>query len=337
MPDVISLSLVDPEASRVASSERFRNDSSDSGGIAWGVNAAANQSSADLLHVPQFSAPIRASLPLVATIHDLIPFRVPEYRRSKAMRAYLEVMRRTVRQAAVAIVPSEFVAASVIEMLKFEADRIRIIPMAASRSLMPATDRETIPNELRDLGIDGPYVFNIAGFDIRKNLPGLLEAFARFRMQSGRPYKLVIAGAPHTSNPVVFPPLSPIIERLGLARHVILPGLVSESTKLALYQHAAMYVTPSLEEGFGMTCLEAMSCATPTIASNRASLPEVVSDGGLLVPPEPEALAEAMLLIDGSAGLAHELGQRGVNRAAHFSWSLTAELTIDAYRDVLCR
>ena len=147
----------------------------------------------------------------------------------------------------------------------------------------------------RRYGIAGRYLFNVGGLDARKNLPALVEAFARALPHLNEPAQLVIAGAPHTANPIVYPPLAPVIARCGVERQVVLTGFVSPADKLALYQGADLYVTPSLHEGFGLTVLEAMACGVPVVAANRTSLPEVVGDAGLLVEPAPEPLAAAIV------------------------------------------
>jgi glycosyltransferase involved in cell wall biosynthesis len=331
MPGEIDLSLVDRSVRDGTVGSRVPERLSRFSWDVSGVSRAAHASDADILHVPQFSAPWKSGQRLVVTIHDLIPLMMPEYRDSKPMRVYLHVMQRTVQRAAAIIVPSEYVAMAVTGLLGIERERIHVIPMAAGPPFIPAVDLDSMPSSLKRLGIDRPYVFNIAGFDARKNLGCLLEAFAQFNESTGRAYTLVIGGAPHTGNPVVFPPVMPEIERLGLRGQVILSGVVAEPVKIALYQHATMYVTPSLQEGFGMTCLEAMACGVPVIAADRASLPEVIGDGGLLVPPEPDAVAGAMLGIDRLAELAESLRSRGLAQAAQFSWASTARMTVEAY------
>jgi glycosyltransferase involved in cell wall biosynthesis len=188
---------------------------------------------------------------------------------------------------------------------------------------------------VRRFGVTGRYVFNVGGFDVRKNLPVLLEAFARVRTRLDESLQLVIAGAPHSDNPAVFPSLAPVIQRLGIERAVILPGRISEEEKVALYQGAALYATPSLYEGFGLTALEAMACGVPTVAANRTSLPEVVGDGGLLVEPDAEAFAAAMFDILTNPARALELSANGMARAAAFTWQRTAQLTLAAYREVV--
>jgi glycosyltransferase involved in cell wall biosynthesis len=133
----------------------------------------------------------------------------------------------------------------------------------------------------------------------------------------------------------VFPPLVPTIERLSLSDLVVLPGRISDEDKLALYRGATLYATPSLYEGFGLTVLEAMACGVPTVAANRTSLPELVGDGGLLVEPDVESFAKAMSTILNHPEQAANLRARGLARAATFSWRKTAELTLDAYREVI--
>lgn len=300
-----------------------------------GVAFAARKSRPDLLHIPHATPPLGVGLPLVLTVHDLIPLVLPAYRTSQAMRLRLSALRWAAPRARVILTPSEVVADDIQRLLQVPRSRIRVTPEAAPPDHRPAADPDPARRVATRYGIRGRYVFNVGGLDVRKNLPVLLHAYARILPQLNEPTQLVIAGAPHTGNPAVFPPLGPVVKRLGLAEQVVLTGFVSDADKLALYQGAALYVTPSLYEGFGLTALEAMACGVPTIAANRTSLPEVVGDGGLLVEPEPEALARAMLQTLNDPALGAALRERGLARAATFSWERTARLTLDAYREAL--
>jgi glycosyltransferase involved in cell wall biosynthesis len=244
-------------------------------------------------------------------------------------------MQRTVRAARLVLTPSQAAKDDIVRVLGLPPRRVRVIPEAAGPEYQPASDPLAPRRIIARFGIRGRYIFNVGGLDARKNLTTLLEAFARARPHLEEPTQLVIAGAAHTANPRVFPPLQPIIERLGVAHSVILTGRVTEEEKLALYQGASLYVTPSLYEGFGLTALEAMACGVPTIAANRTSLPEVVGSGGLLVEPEPEALAAAILSVLNHPERAAALREQGRARAAAFDWQRTARLTLDAYREAL--
>ena len=306
--------------------------------FAWdavGVVRAARTLHPDLLHVPHFSAPVVTSCPLVVTIHDVVPLVLPAYRASPRMRTYLALMRRTVRRARLVLTPSRAAADDVSRLLAIPPDRIRVTPEAAGPEFTPGGDPRSLAEVRARFGLGARYVFNVGGVDVRKNLLALIEAFARALPRLTEPAHLVIAGAPHSANPAIFPPLAPVVERHGLAAHVRLLGRVSEADKLALYRGAALYVTPSRYEGFGLTALEAMACGVPTIAANRTSLPEVVGDGGLLVPPEPDPLAAAIVAVLDTPALAAGLARRGLARAREFSWDRTARLTVEAYREVL--
>ena len=305
----------------------------------WGVQDAARRVSPDLVHIPHFSAPLRASsIPLIVTVHDVIPLVLAPYRASRAMQMRLPIIERTIRRARLVLAPSHHAAADIERVLSLPRDRIRVVPEAADpacKPLLDADDRQRANAHVRGLGINGSYVFNIAGFDIRKNLPVLIEAFARALPSLDEPVSLVIAGAPHSSNESVFPPVGPLIERLGLSGKVLLTGFVSEATKTALYQRASLYVTPSSYEGFGLTALEAMACGTPTIAADCTSLPEVVGTGGLLVRPEAAPLAAAMVAMLNDPHRSALLREAGLARASGFSWRATARMTLDAYQEAL--
>jgi glycosyltransferase involved in cell wall biosynthesis len=252
------------------------------------------------------------------------------------MRLNLVVARRTVRRARLILAPSNHAAAEIERVLGITRERIRVTPEAAPEHYQPAPAPDQVRAELQArFGVLGRYVFNVGGLDVRKNLPTLLEAWARVVARLEEPIELLIAGSAHSDNPAVFPPLAPMIERLGLEDNVRLLGRIDEATKLALYQCAALYVTPSLYEGFGLTALEAMACGAPTIAANRTSLPEVVGDGGLLVEPQTEPLAAAIIDVLTDAALAATLGQKGQARARCFSWAETARLTVAAYHEAM--
>lgn len=300
-----------------------------------GVARAARRVGPDLIHIPHFSAPIRPDAPLVVTIHDVIPLILPEYRSSMAMRAHVTVVRGTVRRARLILTPSLAAASDIARVLGVPHDRLRVTPEAAGAEYKPPADAGTAREAVRRLGVTGRFVFNVGGLDVRKNLPVLLEAFARVRLRLNEPVQLVIAGSAHTGNAAVYPPLEPVVQRLGLAGAVLLPGRISEADKIALYQAADLYVTPSLYEGFGLTAVEAMACGAPTIAANRTSLPEVVGDAGILVEPEPDEVAAAMVSVLSNPDLAADLRTRGLARAATFTWRRTAELTLAAYHEAL--
>jgi glycosyltransferase involved in cell wall biosynthesis len=110
-------------------------------------------------------------------------------------------------------------------------------------------------------------------------------------------------------------------------------GYVAGRDREGLYRSASMIVMPSLDEGFGIPALEAMTLGIPVVVSNRGALPEVVGDAGLLVAADdPAGMAAAMGRVLGDSALARQLSERGVARARRFTWDASAAAAIDAYR-----
>ena len=310
--------------------------------LAWdllAVSWATKRARPDLLHVPHFSVPLGLprGLPLVVTVHDTIPLVWPAYRASRAARLRLALALRSIDRARLVLTPSRAAADDIERLLGVPGERIRVTPEAAGRAFVPAPDptAPAVVEAARRFGVRGRYVFNVGGLDVRKNLPTLLEAFARALPRLREPVQLVIGGAAHSANPMVFPALEPVVARLGLENAVAFTGFLFEAEKVALYQGADLYVTPSLYEGFGLSALEAMACGVPVVAANRTSLPEVVGDAGVLVEPEPEPIAAVMVDLLNDPARRATLRVRGVTRAATFSWERTARLTLAAYEEAV--
>ena len=288
----------------------------------------------DLVHVPYFSAPALQHIPYVVTIHDLIPLMVPEYHGSLAMWGYLQLVSRTARRAALVLTDSEHSARDIKRELGVPGERIRVVPLAADSQFRPAAsdeDRKAVQATRRRYGLERPYILNTGGLDVRKQVGKIVEGFARARGSLREDYDLVIVGRAHTDNPRMYPPLDRLIRRFGLADRVRLVGAVADDEFVALYHGAEFFVFASLYEGFGLTPLEAMACGTPVISSGRTSLAEVVGDAGIIIEPEPRAIAEAIVRLGNDAALRRELSEHGLERARLFSWERTTAQTLDAY------
>jgi glycosyltransferase involved in cell wall biosynthesis len=295
----------------------------------------ARRSHVDLLHMPMMTSPLLAGVPIITTVHDVIPYVMPEYQGSRAQLLNLAVARRLITRSAAIIAPSHHAAGDIARTLGIPLERIAVTYEAAEEAYCPLEHRATVQPVLDRNRISGPFIFNIGGLDVRKNLALLLNAFARILDRIPETIQLVIGGAAHRGNPRVYPPLEPVVADLGLGERVVLTGRVSEEDKIALMQAAALYVTPSLYEGFGLSVVEAMACGVPAIAANRSSLPEVAGGAALLVEPEVEPLAAAILSVLTNPGLAADLRTKGLRRAQDFSWQATAAQTVAVYRQVL--
>jgi len=286
----------------------------------------------DVLHV-QYTAPPFAPCPVVATIHDLSFEHLPAtFKRRSWMQLRLTV-RRTAREAAHLIVPSEHTRRDICETYGIAPARVTVVPLAVASHFAPVTDKEEIEHVRRVYGIEGDYILAVGSIQPRKNLTRLIEAYADLRRQ--RPHdklpQLVLVG----KRAWLYEETLSAVAACGIAAHTVFTGYVPESDLPALYTGALCFVYPSYFEGFGLPPLEAMSCGTPVITGDRTSLPEVVGDAGLLVDPfDTCALAQALACLLDDEALRAAMRERGLRRAAQFNWRDNARQTLKVYEQV---
>jgi glycosyltransferase involved in cell wall biosynthesis len=260
---------------------------------------------AGVVHYPLTIRVPTVAAPSVVTLHDLqhldLPGMFPRSERLFRRAAW----HPSIRGADRVIVLSEFVRRRATDLLGLDAARIRVVPQGLDHvRLAPGGERED-------------FLLYPARRWPHKNHARLFEAFALLRRE--RPaLRLVLTGGGE------FGALPPGVEARG---HVPWTEVV------ALMQHAAALVFPSLYEGFGLPPLEAMACACPVACSDAAALPEVVDDAARLFDPyDPAAIAAAVrdVLGDPSTWTA-----RGLERARAFSWDATARETDAVYAELL--
>jgi glycosyltransferase involved in cell wall biosynthesis len=297
------------------------------------VPRACRRWGATLLHVPYWAAPLRSPVPTAVTVHDLIPLLLPAYRGGLLGHLYTDLVARTARRAAAVLTDSEASRDDIVRHLGIPASRIHTIYLAAGDRFQPVTDPAVLAFTRGKLGLPSRYLLYLGGFDVRKNVARILHAFAMLETDEAH---LVVAGRlPERDTPFAPDPRG-LARSLGLVESVCFTGWVDEADKPALYAGADAFVFPSTYEGFGLPPLEAISCGTPAIVSDKSSLPEIVNNGGICVDPEDvAALAAAMDRLLHDAPYRAQLRRAGLEHAARFSWADTAQHTLDAYRAVV--
>jgi glycosyltransferase involved in cell wall biosynthesis len=302
-----------------------------------GIVLAGTREKVDLLHCPYWSNPVWSPWPTVVTVHDVIQFVLPEYAWRKISRLYFGLVSAGARRADAVITVSECSKRDIEKLLGLAPERIHVIGNAVDASLFPVRDPWLLANVRERYGIGPRFVLYFGGFDLRKNVPRLIEAYARVPERLRREYQLVIAGRyQHLGHPL-YPDPRVTVQSLGLEGNVVFTGQIREQDKGPLYSAATLFAFPSLYEGFGMTPLEAMACGTPVVTSNRSALPEVVGDAGVLVDPyDTDAIAQALAEVLENTGLREELSRRGLERARRFTWPQVAEQTVRVYKEILC-
>ncbi|MCB0049455.1 MAG: glycosyltransferase family 4 protein, partial [Caldilinea sp.] len=182
-------------------------------------------------------------------------------------------------------------------------------------------------------GLPERFVLAVGTIEPRKNINGLLHAFAHLRQKYALDdVGLAIAGGKGW----LYDETLELIDKLGIGAGVHLLGRVPDEDLHRLYVAARCHIHPAYYEGFGLPPLEAMACGTPTIVSNVSSLPEVVGDAALLVDPhDTEEMAVAMHRLLTDDDLHAELSEKGLQRARVFSWQRAAQRTLEVYRTVV--
>jgi glycosyltransferase involved in cell wall biosynthesis len=300
--------------------------------------AAARKAGVDLFHVPYFAPPLFPRTPVVITIHDVIPQRLPIYRADTKTKAYMELVARAAHKATLIITVSQHAKQDMIDALKLPAERIRVIYEAAGDEYRPITNPAVLAEVRARYGLNERYILYLGGLDQRKNVPQLVRAFAHLYQQMHDPaLQLLIAGNPDQLSGPLFPDPRPVAADLGLTGQIIY-RYIQEEDKPAIYSGASIFVFPSLYEGFGLTPLEAMSCGAPVISSNRTSLPEVVGDAAISLDPDDiHKLVEATCSVLTNSELQADLRARSLQRAAQFNWRRTAAETIAVYKEAFVR
>ena len=214
--------------------------------------------------VPYWGSPWWRPCSVIVTIHDLIPLLLPLYRGGPLQRAYTRLVSRTARRAAAVLTDSEASRRDIVAHLGIGAERVRAIHLAADTRFRPVMDSGELDRVRARYRLpDGPFLLYLGGFDVRKNVPGIVQAYARM-VEAPR---LVIAGKTPDADSSFTPDPLPLVRSLGLDDRVLFTGWIDESDKPALYSLAAGALFVSEYEGFGLPVLEAMACGCPVITS----------------------------------------------------------------------
>ena len=294
---------------------------------AWLPYACARER-IDVLHAPaNYGLPLFGVCPSVLTLHDAIDVAfepAPGHRslRERMVIASFWAARQTARQV---ITVSAHAKADLAKHFAIPTSRITVIPEASDlhEQVVSAAEEQRLFDELN---IPEKFVLYAGGFERRKNVAFLVEAFRSAAIEGAA---LVLVG----SNP---PPwLGENVNHPGAAA-IRTTGFVPDATLAALYRRAQAFVYPSLYEGFGLQLCEAMSFGCPTLAANATSLPEVLGSGGeTFSATSVDALVSLLRRVTQDSHYRTSLSTRATLRSKDFSWEKTAKLTHDVYRGCL--
>ena len=299
---------------------------------------AAKQMGADIAFVPYWAPPLQSDVPVVVTIHDVIPIALPAYRGGLPQRAYASLVCAASLNSAAIITDSEFSKQDILKHLRVDAQSVTVIPLAVEPRFTPAIPYAELARVQEKYALPERYVLYLSGFDPRKNIETLMQVYVWCGETVGEEYPLVINGTPNT--PVtttggMHTTLGEMAEMLEVRDVMHLIGRVDEDDKPAVYAGARALLFPSEYEGFGLPPLEAMACGVPVVGGNGSSIAEVVGNAGMLVEPtDARRMAGALIATCTEDDLNNRLRQRALLRAAQYTWQRTAFETYAVFHKV---
>ena len=268
----------------------------------WYPFRLGRETEADVLHCPTYRGPVRAARPVVVTVHDLAVLRHPDAFNRWSRLYGPRVVPRVLRNARLIIAVSEFTRGELHRLLDVDDEKVRVIPNAAEPQFTSEGPAAS-----------GDYVLTVGTLEPRKNLPTLVEATKRARVE------LRVVGARGWGKVAVN----------GSRVHWL--GEVDDVQLAELYRGALCLAYPSLYEGFGIPVLEAMACGTPVVTTRGSAMEEVADGAAVLVDPEdPSDIAAG---IERAVADRKELAARGLARAHAFRWDAVADATVEVYRE----
>ncbi len=300
------------------------------------VNTCNNliDKSMDLYHVPQngIGLPTDKTCPFVITLHDVIPYKMPETVGEQYLKIFNEKLPDIIPLCDGIITVSEYSKEDIIKVFNFPREKIHVTYLASEDIYKPYDKTLSKSIIKKNYFIDGDYILYVGGFSPRKNILGLLNSFSLLLPKLKKDMKLVIAGSKGKSYNIY----KERAEYLHIEDKVIFPGFISMDHMPFMYNACELFVYPSFYEGFGLPPIEAMACGVPVIASNVTSIPEIVKDSTLLINPyDVIDLSKKMYnaLLDND--LRQSLITKGLNRSSELTWNHTASDTVNAYKNIL--
>ena len=284
---------------------------------------------ADVVHFTNGMVPIAMPVPTVVTIHDMSLTLYPSFHPLRRVLLNRPLMNLAARRADAIITVSDAARRDIVRLYGVETSRVHVVHEAAAPSFRLIHDRGELMRVRRRYGLADRFILYVGTIEPRKNLPKLLEAFARRRVVGDLPHQLVCAGPYGWLSRDV----EAQIDRLRVRDAVKFTGYVPFDDLPAIYNLAEMFVFPSVYEGFGLPVVEAMACGTPVVTGPVAALDEVAGDAAARFSPlDVEALGDGLVTLAGDRDRRMHLARRGLERARTFSWQRAACETLKVYR-----
>lgn len=299
--------------------------------------AAAKKHGVDLLHCTSNTAPVKLSVPLVLTLHDIIYLEKISLNQGSAYQKFGNIYRRLivpkiVPKAKRILTVSNFENERIVSHFKLKSNQVITVYNGVGTHFKPVCNQDELVQAKTKYNLPNDFVFFLGNTDPKKNVIGVLKALDILEKSGKLDFKLVMLdiNREYLSN------LTNLIGNPNLLNHINFTGYVKNNELPAIYSQADLFLYPSLRESFGIPLLEGMACGVPVVTSNTSSMPEIAHDAAIITDPfKPEAIANAIIELRNNPLLKKQLSERGIKRSADFSWANNARQTISIYECVL--
>jgi glycosyltransferase involved in cell wall biosynthesis len=289
----------------------------------------------DLLHCTANTAPLKCSIPLLLTLHDIIYLENVDFK-GTAYQNLGNLYRRwlvpkIVNKASLILTVSEFEKQNILERLPSTEGKVQVLYNGVSPQFNNSYSQKQVEELRIEFNLPAQFVMFLGNTAPKKNTLNVIKAYVDLCLKHENKIPLVLLD--YKKELVIR-----ILEELkqpGLIDIFIFPGYVPHHKIPLVYNAATLFLYPSLRESFGLPILEAMACGTPVITSSTSSMPEIAGDAALLVDPyKPAELTAAMHKALTNNNLLADLKERGLKRASCFTWKASAEKLLQIYESL---
>ena len=286
----------------------------------------------DVFHAPHYVLPPAVPCRSVVTIHDCIHLMFPQYLPSRAAYAYAKAsMWSAAKRSSRILTVSEASKRDILHFFNVPPEKVVVVYNSIDERFRIAPAEEDVARVRERYQLNHTFILYAGNIKPHKNLVRLIEAFDELRKGGFDDLKLLIIGDEISK----LPALRRAVHQHKLHKQVRFLGFLPDETLAILYRLAAVFVFPSLYEGFGLPPLEAMASGTPVVTSNVSSLPEVAGDAAVLVDPyDVGSIVAGIRLVLTNPSLANELRAKGIERSREFSWERSVARTRELYQEV---
>ncbi len=301
---------------------------------------------ADIVHYPWFdfyfhTLPIKKQFKTVVTIHDVIPLLFLSYLPVGIKGKFnLLLQKASLKSCKNIITDSKVSQEDIAKVLKIKKEKISVVHLAANENFKLLSDTKVLYVK-RKYNLPDKFLLYVGDANWVKNLPFLIQGFKDLiKDPDFSSLKLVLAGGvflkkvENIDHPELksLKEVNQLIQAGDLEKNIIRPGNLGLEDLVCFYNLATAYVQPSLYEGFGLTLLEAFSCGTPVISSNRGSLSEVGGDAAVYFDPtNRDQFVSLLKEVISNKSIQNKLSKLGFSRIEKFSWDKTIEETVKVY------